>query len=217
MKKIKIEYFIKKPFKKRMLFMLIGVIVMGICVAFQRMCHFGCDPFSALNYGLNKLTGISFGTLELFTNGTMLIFAIIFGIEKLGFGTLGNMILVGYTADFTSFIIYRFFGITDIEGMLARIIVMLISLFIFIIAIALYLNAGLGGSAYDALPFIIHEGISKKTKKKIPFRLVRIIFDAIFTTAAFIVGGEAGIITILMVLTIGPMIGFVAVFIKKYF
>ncbi|MCQ2483208.1 MAG: hypothetical protein MJ153_06975, partial [Clostridia bacterium] len=196
----------KKPFGNRMALMLIGVFVMGICVALLRMCHLGTDPFAAFSYGFSDITGIDFGTTELLLNGIML-FAVLFSdVSRLGFGTLGNMILVGYTADFTTFVINELLGLTEPTNMVLRIVIMLIALAFFVMGASLYINAGLGSSPYDALPYIIHNKICRITHKSIAFKFVRIGFDAVFTIASFFIHGEAGIITVLMVLSLGPVI-----------
>lgn len=200
----------RKPFAKRLSLMLIGVFIMGICVAFMRMCHLGTDPFSAINYGLVKYIPLSFGTLELIFNGILLILVVFNDISRLGWGTLGNMIIVGYTADFVTFLMEKFFGITSLDVLPIRIAVMLAAVFVFVFAAALYINAGLGSSAYDALPFVIHDKLCAKTHKNIPLKFVRMAFDAVFTALAFVLRGEAGIITVLMVLTLGPVIDYVS-------
>ena len=207
----------RKPFAKRFILMIIGVVIMGICVAFLNLCHFGTDPYSAINYGLARVTGISFGTWELLVNAVLLFAVLFFDVSKLGLGTIGNMVVIGYTADFTTFILDRFFNITELAEISTRIIVMIFAVLIFVVAVALYINAGLGSSPYDALPYVIHEGICKKIGKKIPFKYIRILFDALFTTVAFIIHGEVGIITVLMVLTLGPVIDIVAKITAKIF
>lgn len=204
------ELLFKKPFAKRLTLMLVGVLLMGICVSFLRRVHFGTDPFSAMNYGLEKHIPISFGTLELITNGLMLVIVLFFNIKRLGFGTVGNMVIIGYMADFTDFIMERFFGLGEITYLPARIGIMLVMVVIFVFSCALYMNAGLGASAYDALPYIITDELSKVLNKKVSFTVVRVVFDAFFTGIAFLLGGEAGIITILMVISLGPVITFVA-------
>ena len=207
MKSLK-DFFIRPPFLKRMILMLAGVIIMGICVAFLDLTDFGTDPYSAMNLGLAKITPISFGTWELLLNSILLIVVLFFDKSKLGFGTLGNMVIVGYTKDFVSFLLRRFFGLETIESLFWRITVMLIAVIIFVFAVALYVNAGLGGSAYDALPYVICDGINKK--HSVHFRIVRIVFDLVFTAIAFGIKGEAGIITVIMVFTLGPVIEYVS-------
>lgn len=204
------EFIFKKPFGKRILLMLIGVILMGICVAVLKMTELGNDPFSAVSYGLRDITGISFGTIELLFNGLLFLIVIIFDYQRLGFGTIGNMVIVGYMADFTTYLM-NMMGITGFDNQIVNVIVMLVALAIFVFAVALYVNAGLGASPYDVLPYIIHERCVPRVK----FKFVRIGFDAFFTIIAFIIKGAAGIITVLMVLALGPVIELVSKFVGK--
>ena len=53
-----------------------------------------------MNYGISHKLGLSFGNYQLLSNIVLLIIAIIFEKKLIGTGTFGNMILVGYSADF---------------------------------------------------------------------------------------------------------------------
>lgn len=207
------DFLIKPPFLKRFMLMLIGVIVMGICVSVLKLTHFGTDPCSATNFGLCKLTGLSFGTIQVITASIYFLIVIFFDYSKLGLGTIGNMFVVGYVADFASYITNDVLGITQIDSLMWRIVVMLITVFIFVIAVALYINAGLGAAAYDVIPNIIFEKISRH--KKIPYKVIRMGFDLFFTILGFALGGEAGVITVLMMLTLGPIIEYVSKIVGK--
>ena len=211
------KVFFKQPFVKRLILMILGVIFMGICVAILRLCKLGTDPFSAVSYGIAYFLGVDFGTVQMLFNGTLLILVLFSDISKLGFGTLGNMIFVGYSADLTTYVLEHLLGITELHSLAARIIVMIVTLFVFIIAVSVYINAGLGSSAYDALPYVIHDGVTKLIKKEIPFKITRILFDGFFTFIAFLIHGEAGVITVLMVFTLGPMIDYVAKLLSVFF
>lgn len=203
------SFIFKKPFGLRMILMLSGVVIMGICVAILNMTDLGVDPFAAVSYGLSDITGISFGTVELIFNGILFLIVILFDYKRLGFGTIGNMVIVGYMADFTTYIL-GCMGITKVENEVVNVLVMLGALIVFVFAVALYVNAGLGASAYDVLPYIIHDKVSKYLSEKIKFKYVRIAFDAVFTIVAFLIGGEAGVITVLMVIALGPVIELVS-------
>lgn len=209
----------KPPFIKRMLVSLIGCIFMGICVSVFNLVNFGTDPFSALNYAISRTTGIGFGTVELTVGLIELLIVILVAPKDLGFGTLFNMVFIGYIAQFFDWIIEDNIGINSIDNMWVRVGVMLVTVFIFICAVALYINAGLGTSPYDALPFIIHEAITRSGKIKISQKFVRMSFDAFFTIAAFLLGmlavkmdesSEAGVITVLTALFLGPVIEWMA-------
>ncbi len=207
----------KKPFLLRLTLMLIGVTVMGICVSVLKLTHLGTDPCSATNYGISNLTGFSFGNVQVIVAITLLVVVAFFDISRLGIGTIGNMLVVGYAADFTTYFTSKVLGIETIESLAVRIIVMLIFVFVFVIAAALYMNSGLGSSAYDALPYIIQDKLSILFKKEVSFKAVRIGFDAFFTVLGFLLKGETGVITVLMVITLGPIIVYMAGLLERVF
>ena len=89
---------------KSFLIMLCAVTVMGMCVSLLVMCNMGTDPYSAMNYGISHMLGMSFGNYQLLSNLVLLLIVIIFDRKLIGTGTLGNMILVGYAADFFTWI-----------------------------------------------------------------------------------------------------------------
>lgn len=195
--------------------MLIGVTVMGICVSVLKLTHLGTDPCSAMNYGLSLRTGLQFGHIQVIIALVLFVIVIFFDWSRLGIGTIGNMLVVGYVADLTTWFTENVLHITELPNLAVRVVVMLIFVFIFVVAVAIYINSGLGASAYDVLPYIIRDRLSKALNRRVSFTLVRIGYDAFFTVVAYLLGGEAGIITILMVLMLGPVINWMAKVIKK--
>ena len=115
----------KASYIKKLVMMLISVCVMGMCVSLLVMTSFGPDPCSAMNYGVADLVGLSFGTYQATLNVVLFIFVFFCDRSLLGPGSFGNMILVGYSADFMTWLMGRVFGISEITGLAARIIVML--------------------------------------------------------------------------------------------
>lgn len=209
--------YLTKEMIKRTVLMLIGVFFMGVGVQFLNRTNLGPDPFSALNYGLSAKAGISFGTFQLLVNAA-LFFIVLFKDWKLfGLGTIGNMVLVGYSADFTGWVVDRlgfFPAVEDITvGMKIGIMIPTLTLFLF--AAALYMNCGLGTAPYDALPVLLHRAAEKAAKKEIPYRFIRMLYDGIATVAALLVGGTVGVVTVLMVFTLGPCVDFVSGLVKK--
>ena len=59
----------------------------------------------------------------------------------------------------------------------------------------------MGTSPYDAMPTIIFNRLHK-----VPYKVVRIGYDAIVAGIALLLGGKLGIVTVLMVLALGPVI-----------
>ena len=204
-----------KEYVRNLIRMIISVCIMGVCVSILVMTKFGPDPCSAMNYGMSDILGISFGNYQLCFNAVLFIVVFICGRSLLGPGTFANMILVGYAADLTTWFIQQVLGVTEMNGLLMRLGVMLPTLFVFIVAAAVYMNSGLGTAPYDAMVFLIHKLVCKKTGKDIRFRTVRMIYDAAVTCFALLIGGEAGLVTILMIALIGPAVDAVAGIMNK--
>ena len=63
----------KKLNPKRLLMMLCGILLIGMCVASYRMSCFGVDPFTCMNLGISGFIKMSFGTWQLIMNAFILV------------------------------------------------------------------------------------------------------------------------------------------------
>lgn len=211
------KQYLTKEMRKRILLMLVGVFFMGVGVQFLNRTNLGPDPFSAMNYGFAAMAGISFGTFQMLFNAALFILVLFIDRKQFGLGTIGNMVIVGYSADFTGWVVDKLGFMPAAENMSIglKIGIMIPTLALFLFAAALYMNCGLGTSPYDALPVLLHRGIEKAAKKQIPYRFVRMLYDGIATVVALLVGGTVGVVTVLMVFTLGPCVDYVSNLVKK--
>lgn len=207
------KFKITKEWIKSFFVMIIAVIVMGMCVSLLVMCDMGTDPCSAMNYGISHKLGMSFGNYQLLSNIVLLIIVIIFEKKLIGTGTFGNMILVGYSADFFTRIWKEVCHIQAQLNLEIRIIILIPALILFILAAAIYMQSGHGTAPYDAVSFLISERVEKHSGKNM-FRIVRMVYDLAATCIGIIAGGEVGVITILMVILLGPTVDFVGQIMK---
>ena len=97
--KFSFKQFIVPNFGKRLAFMLPAVILMGVFVSILVEIGWGTDPASFMNLNIASTLGWGLGNTEVLVYGLMLIFTFIFGAQMIGFGTLANMILIGYVVD----------------------------------------------------------------------------------------------------------------------
>ena len=152
---------------------------MGFCLSWLVLCDMGTDPCTMMNLAISDKLGMAIGDWQALMNIVLLIFVIIFGGRNLGFGTLANMFLVGYSLQFFSWlwgIVLPAGVVTDgvFTSMTVRICVLFPSLICFIFAAALYMDVDLGTAPYDAVPYIIWNALKKKASS-IPFRFVRML------------------------------------------
>jgi uncharacterized membrane protein YczE len=203
-------FFKKDHFFKRLAVVVAAVVVMGFAVSLLLLADFGIDPCTFMNNSISAKIGISLGNWQAFLNVVMLIFVVIFGGRNLGFGTIANMFLVGYSIDFFSWIWRNFWGADFFSPVGIRIALLFPAVILFVFSAAVYMNMDLGTAPYDAISFIISSRIPK-----IPFRFVRIFYDSVVTVAGILFGGKLKVASVIMVFTLGPAIDYVAHFIRK--
>ena len=213
------KQFIVPNFGKRLAFMLPAVILMGVFVSILVEIGWGTDPASFMNLNIASTLGWGLGNTEVLVYGLMLVFTFIFGAQMIGFGTLANMILIGYVVDLCRWI-WRNIGFADFiadSSTVIRILIFAITLICFVFVAAIYINAQMGVAPYDAMPQIISEWIPK-----VPFFVIRILFDLTAVLIGVIFGklnpeGVQGsaIGSIVMSLLLGPVISLVGKPLKK--
>ena len=190
-------------------FVVIGIFMVGIAVGLFKISEMGADPFTAMNTGISSWLTMQFGTLQLIINAVILLFVFFFKKQFIGFGTIFNMVFVGYTADFVMWLMAKW-QIT-FHTLPIRIMILVIAVLLICIGDALYISADMGMSPYDAAGYIVET----LTKGKIQFRIARIILDIICVAVAFLTGIQEGIQwkiigigTVILAFCTGPLIQF---------
>lgn len=201
---MKLTCFARPPkFWTRLAMMIVGVTVQGFGLSLLIRLALGTDPCSCLTQGVIRHLPISFGTAQLLCHLVTFVFVLRFDMSYIGFGTIGNMVFLGYISDFFGWIWdgvlpQGFFTATAVRwGLLVPVLI------VFILGASTYMTAGLGSSPYDAMPFII----SHKCKK-LSFKAIRMIWDISFMAAGFALGGDVGIVTLGVAFFLGPVISF---------
>ena len=212
------KQFIVPNFGKRLAFMLPAVILMGVFVSILVEIGWGTDPASFMNLNIAKALGWKLGNTEVLIYGLMLIFTFIFGAQMIGFGSLANMILIGYIVDLCRWL-WKITGFSDFISQSTfpiTLILFIITLLLFVIVAAVYINAQMGVAPYDAVPSIISGWLPK-----IPFFIIRMLFDLSAVAIGVIAGKLSGEIegsvigSIAMSFLLGPVISLIGKPLKK--
>lgn len=176
----------KKYTPKRLSLMLVGILLIGMCVASYRISGFGVDAFSCMNLGISGFLKMSFGNWQLIMNAALLIIVWFTVRNCIGPGTIVNMVLVGYTADFLCWLFLDQLHLS--VTMPLRILFLLVGTLLASLGCACYMIADMGIAPYDSVAFII----TKYTKEKISFRLARVMSDLTVILAGVIFCMMAG-------------------------
>ncbi len=193
-------------FRNRMLMMIIGVTVQAFGLSLLIQIDMGTDPCSCFTLGVQNHLPINFGTLQLICNLIMFVFVLKNDLSMIGFGTIGNMVCLGYLVEFFTWIWSLVLpgGLTFFENKTICYILLLPVLLLFIVGASTYMTAGLGMSPYDGISFII-----AAHQKKFSFKVIRMMWDVGFMVAGILLGGAFGIATIISAFFIGPIVSFV--------
>lgn len=187
--------------KRRLVLVVISVILMGFFLSFLNPCNFGADPCTVMNLAISGKIGWTLGNWQATLNCILFVFVFWRSRDQIGWGTIANMFLVGYSCDFFTAVNALWLPENAFGNMTVRVIVAVVALLGFVLAVSTYMACDLGTSPYDAIVFMI-----ASSQKKLPFRIVRILYDALACLIAVVFGSKIGIITIAMALLIGPVV-----------
>ncbi|MBR5667481.1 MAG: hypothetical protein IKW95_07340 [Lachnospiraceae bacterium] len=191
--------------KKEVLICFLAVFGMGFFLSFLILCNLGTDPATFMNRSVADFIGMSFGNWQLIINIVMLSIVILLKRSLIGFGTVFNMVLIGYYADFFCWLFRKTIPAEAFTDPLPRWCIFGVTLFGFILSAAIYINADMGVSPYDGLPIILTEKITARAPK-IPPMVIRIAWDGFAIAVGTVFGGTPIIGIILMALFLGPAI-----------
>ena len=195
----------QQAFLKKLIIMLVGVVCMGFFLSFLIEVDLGTDPCTFMNVAISEKFGILFGTWQLILNAALLIIVLKFDIRQIGPGTVANMVLIGYIADFCRWLWRKLLPKFLFTSFPFRGIVFAIAIVCFVVSASLYMNTDMGVSPYDAIPVIIHD----RLLSKIPFKYVRMGYDFLVIVIGCLFGGKPNIGIVVMALLLGPVIAYV--------
>lgn len=192
----------KKNLTVRLLYTILGIILIGFAVAFVRIASLGTDPFTTLNLGITEFTGLRYGITSILTTTIATIFILFVDKRLIGLGTILNILLVGNISDIIVNFVLGTFG--QAEALWLRTIIAILGVLFLAIGAAMNIVANLGVSPYDALP-LVAETLGKG---KIRFQYARIVLDISSVGIGYVLGATVGAMTLVSAFLMGPLLQF---------
>lgn len=177
---------------KRLSQLLIGLAAYGFSLALLVRAGLGVNPWSVLYEGLQTRTPLSFGTITVVV-GVLVLLAWIPLRQRPTLGTFANIVVLGLSSDLGLLIIPT--GLT----VPARVCVLLAGVVLNGLAVAIYVGARFGPGPRDGLM----TGLSAMTGRSI--RSVRTALELAVLGTGWLLGGTAGIGTVIYALAVGPI------------
>ena len=172
----------------------IGFLLYGLALALVIRANLGTTTWLVFEIALAEIFGITIGRMTVFVGFTVLILALIMR-EKVGWGTLGNILSIGPWLDLCLWLIPSVTG-----NLFLQIVFFYAGILVQGIATAVYIGVDAGAGPRDSMMLAIHRmtGVS--------VRLARGILEVIVVLAGWMLGGPLGLGTVIFALLIGPSV-----------
>ena len=169
-----------------------GLILCGIGLAIAYEAGLGLNPWDVFHDGFSKLLGIPIGKAGVLTGFIVLIGWIPLK-QKPFIGTIINILTIGNIQDIFIYLI------PTPESIYVRHLYLYIATMIFAVGVGLYIGAGLGPGPRDGI-------MTGLARLGVSIKAARIGIDFSAFIIGVLLGGTYGYGTIVMVITVGPIV-----------
>lgn len=173
--------------------LLFGLWLFGVGIAMMVEAELGLSPWEVLHQGISIHTGIPLGTVGIITGLLVLLLWIPLD-ERIGIGTILNVVLIGVVIDITLWL-------SPIDTLVTwqRWVLLGGGTVLIAIGTGLYIGAGLGPGPRDGL-------MTGLARKGIPISLARGSIEVTVLVLGWLLGGTVGIGTVVFAFGIGPLV-----------
>jgi hypothetical protein len=182
-----------KPKISSFIFLCFGLALFGLGEGLLIVSYSGASPWSVLAQGISLHIDLSIGVITFFIS-SFVLFLWFFLDQKLGIGTIMNIIIIAIMIDVS--IVF----IPTPENYISQLILAVMAVLIVGFGGGIYLVANLGAGPRDGLMV----GLQKKTN--MPIAAVRAFLEITVVTVGWYLGGTVGVGTLLFAFGIGPAV-----------
>jgi len=172
----------------------IGFFLFGLAITLMIRGNIGTSAWAVLEVALAQRIGISIGTMTVLMGFLVLSGALIMR-EKLGWGTLANILSIGPWEDF-----WLSFMPSVTTNLPLQIGMLLLAIFLMGLASAIYIGVDAGAGPRDSMMLAI------KRTTGISIRAARAMIEVTVVTLGWFLGGPAGFGTLAYAILVGPSV-----------
>ncbi len=188
---------------KSVLIALIGILLVGVGVAFNNCAGLGNDPVGIVYDGIRNVTGMGAEQLGLASNIVNLSLALLVfftGRKYISVGTLVYFLPYGFFVEL-GILLYQLLA-PETGGLAVQIAFSVVGCLLLYLGVAVYITMDIGVDPFTGIVLVIRDAVKKE------YRIVKIIFDITMIILGTVLGGKLGAVTIITALTAGPVIQF---------
>lgn len=184
-----------KQFYTRLLRLIVGLFLYSLGIVITIRANIGYAPWDVFHAGLANTMGINIGTASIIIGIIIVVATILLG-EKVGLGSILNMILIGLFID----ALLSINLIPAPDNFMLGIIMLIAGLFVIAFASYFYINSAFGAGPRDSLM------VALTRITKLPVGICRGAIEVLAVLAGWRLGGMVGAGTVISALAIGVCI-----------
>ena len=172
--------------------LIFGLFLYALGIMLTIKANIGYGPWEVFHVGLGKVAGMSIGTSSIAVGLVIILVTLLMG-EKIGVGTVLNMVLIGSFLDALLLID----AVPVIDNTILGIIVLIVGLYLISLGSYFYIGSGFGAGPRDGLM------VALARKTGLPIGVIRSAIELTATILGWALGGMVGIGTVLSGFAIG--------------
>ena len=171
--------------------LMIGLCLYGIAITLMLRSELGLGPWDMFHQGISRLSGLPVGVASQLVGFVLLASLLLMGV-RFGWGTISNIVLIGIVTDLTLPLVpeapnpvwaYGYYAVAMVGCGLAT---------------GAYIGAQMGAGPRDSAMMILSR------RWGWPVRRVRTAIELVVLLCGWLMGGKAGVGTLIFALSIGP-------------
>lgn len=187
-------------FLKTLLIVAFATLLFAVAVCGYIYAGLGSDSVSVFQQGLSEAIGCELGIAALIYGVSFLILDFFISRKNIGWATIINSFLLGPCIKLVQWLMEPVFTVTD--HLAYRVALLSMGILLVSVSCVILIRTNKGKNVLDAVAW----GLSEKLK--LPYRIARIIVDALMMLTGWLLGGVVGLGSIAAVFLTGPIIQF---------
>ena len=181
-----------RNFALRFCKLIFGLFLYALGITLTIKANIGYGPWEVFHAGLGKTVGMSIGTASIAVGLVIIVVTLLMG-EKIGLGTVLNMVLIGAFLD----ALLSIGAIPAVGTPVLGVIVLIAGLYIISLGSYFYIGSGFGAGPRDGLM------VALARKTRLPIGVIRSAIELTATLLGWALGGMVGVGTVLSGFAIG--------------
>ncbi len=182
----------------------VGIVLVGVGVAFNAAAALGNDPVGIMYDGIRSILGLTseqLGTASNIVNVLLMILVFFTGRHYINIGTFVYIIPYGFVVNLGGKLYHLLFPVQTFP---IQILGAVIGCLLLYTGVAMYITADIGLDPFTGVVMVLRDRLKKE------YRYVKIGFDISCIIIGTLLGGKLGVITIITALSAGPVIQFLS-------